>query len=192
MVRLNKLYTRTGDDGSTGLGNGSRRNKADLRIAAMGEIDEANATLGMARREASAATDTVLRRVQNDLFDLGADLAVPASEDAGERLRIDPAQVVWLEAETDLATDQLEPLTSFILPGGSAAAATLHLARTVVRRAERAMAALNAKEPLNPVALAYINRLSDLLFALARLENDGGRSDVLWVPGAGHQPLGSR
>ena len=184
MVRLNKLYTRTGDDGSTGLGNGSRRNKADLRIAAMGEIDEANATLGMARREASAATDTVLRRVQNDLFDLGADLAVPASEDAGERLRIDPAQVVWLEAETDLATDQLEPLTSFILPGGSAAAATLHLARTVVRRAERAMAALNAKEPLNPVALAYINRLSDLLFALARLENDGGRSDVLWVPGA--------
>jgi cob(I)alamin adenosyltransferase len=192
MVRLNKLYTRTGDDGSTGLGDGSRRNKADLRIAAMGEIDEANATLGMARREASAATDTVLRRVQNDLFDLGADLAVPASEGAGERLRIDPAQVAWLEAETDLATDRLEPLTSFILPGGSAAAATLHLARTVVRRAERAMAALNAKEPLNPAALAYINRLSDLLFALARLENDGGRSDVLWVPGAGRQPLGSR
>jgi len=192
MVRLNKLYTRTGDDGSTGLGDGSRRNKADLRIAAMGEIDEANATLGMARREASAATDTVLRRVQNDLFDLGADLAVPASEGAGERLRIDPAQVAWLEAETDLATDRLEPLTSFILPGGSAAAATLHLARTVVRRAERAMAALNAKEPLNPAALAYINRLSDLLFALARLENDDGRSDVLWVPGAGRQPLGSR
>ena len=183
MVRLNKLYTRTGDDGSTGLGDGSRRSKADFRIAAMGDVDEANALIGLARREAGAATDAILAAVQNDLFDLGADLAVPVAEVGGEPLRIAASQAAWLETEIDRATAVLAPLTSFILPGGSAASAALHLARTVVRRAERTLAALHRAEPLNPAALSYLNRLSDLLFALARLENDGGRSDVLWIPG---------
>jgi len=184
MVRLNRLYTRTGDDGSTGLGDGSRRAKADPRITALGEIDEANAAIGVARLHVSVPSDAVLARVQNDLFDLGADLCLPHLNDSNQPLRIIPAQVEWLEAGIDDATERLEPLKSFILPGGSAGAAHLHLARTVVRRAERAMTALRAAEPLNPSALAYINRLSDLLFALARIENGEGCADVMWVPGA--------
>ncbi len=183
MVRLNKLYTRTGDDGSSGLGEGSRRSKADLRFAALGDIDEANAAIGVARLSASASSDAILARVQNDLFDLGADVCMPDLDAPGERLQIDPSRVAWLESRIDAATDMLDPLKSFILPGGSPAAAPLHLARTVTRRAERSLTALQAREALNPIALAYINRLSDLLFALARLENDGGRADVLWVPG---------
>jgi cob(I)alamin adenosyltransferase len=184
MVRINRLYTRTGDDGSTGLGDGSRASKADLRVAALGDIDEANAAIGLARLSASAPTDAVLMRVQNDLFDLGADLCVPDLQDPNGRLRMTPEQVAWLEAQIDAATAVLAPLTSFVLPGGSAAGAALHLARTIARRAERTVVALNAREALNPAAVAYVNRLSDLLFALARMENDEGRSDVLWVPGA--------
>jgi cob(I)alamin adenosyltransferase len=184
MVRLNKLYTRTGDDGSTGLGDGSRRHKADRRVEVMGEVDETNAAIGMARLNVSGATDAILARVQNDLFDLGADLCMPDLADAQPRLRITERQVERLEVEIDAATDVLAPLTSFVLPGGRAGAAALHLARTVSRRAERAAAALNTAEPLNPHALTYLNRLSDLLFALARLENDGGTADVLWSPGS--------
>jgi cob(I)alamin adenosyltransferase len=180
MVRINKVYTRTGDDGSTGLGDGSRRSKADPRVAAVGDLDEANAVIGLARREADAGLDRVLARIQNDLFDLGADLCTPGA--AG--LRIIDSQVEALEAEIDAVTAQIAPLTSFILPGGSPASAWLHLARTVVRRAERGAAALNTVEPLNPAALRYLNRLSDLLFVLGRQQNDGGAADVLWVPGA--------
>jgi cob(I)alamin adenosyltransferase len=180
MVRINKVYTRTGDDGSTGLGDGSRRSKADPRVATVGDLDEANAVIGLARREADAGLDRVLARIQNDLFDLGADLCTPGA--AG--LRIIDSQVEALEAEIDAVTAQIAPLTSFILPGGSPASAWLHLARTVVRRAERGAAALNTVEPLNPAALRYLNRLSDLLFVLGRQQNDGGAADVLWVPGA--------
>jgi cob(I)alamin adenosyltransferase len=180
MVRINKVYTRTGDDGSTGLGDGSRRSKADPRVAAVGDLDEANAVIGLARREADAGLDRVLARIQNDLFDLGADLCTPGA--AG--LRIIDSQVEALEAEIDAVTAQIAPLTSFILPGGSPASAWLHLARTVVRRAERGAAALNTVEPLNPAALRYLNRLSDLLFVLGRAHNGGGAADVLWVPGA--------
>ena len=183
MVRINKLYTRTGDDGFTGLGDGSRRSKADARVAAMGDIDEANAHIGLARLCASAETDAVLARVQNDLFDLGADLCLPNLDGVERPLRIDPMQVSWLEARIDDATAALSPLTSFILPAGSAASAGLHLARTVTRRAERTLTTLKASEPLNPAVMAYVNRLSDLLFALARIENDSGRSDVIWIPG---------
>jgi cob(I)alamin adenosyltransferase len=184
MVRINRLYTRTGDDGSTGLGDGSRASKADLRVAALGDLDEANAAIGLARLSASAPTDAALMRVQNDLFDLGADLCVPDLQDPNGRLRMAPEQVAWLETQIDAATAALTPLTSFVLPGGSRAGAALHLARTIARRAERTVVALNAREALNPAAVAYVNRLSDLLFALARMENDEGRSDVLWVPGA--------
>ena len=180
MVRINKVYTRTGDDGSTGLGDGSRRSKADRRVAAVGDLDEANAVIGLARREADAELDAVLARLQNDLFDLGADLCTPGT--AG--LRIVDSQVEALEAAIDAATAALTPLKSFILPGGSAPSAWLHLARTVVRRAERGLVAVNAVEPLNPAALRYVNRLSDLLFVLGRQQNGGGAVDVLWVPGA--------
>ena len=182
MVRINKVYTRTGDDGSTGLGDGSRRSKADPRVAAVGDLDEANAIIGLARREADAALDEMLGRIQNDLFDLGADLCTPG--DAPGALRIVDSQVDALEAAIDAATAALTPLKSFILPGGSASSAWLHLARTVVRRAERWAVAASADEALNPAALRYLNRLSDLLFVLARAHNDNGRADVLWVPGA--------
>ncbi len=182
MFKINKVYARTGDDGSTGLGDGSRRSKADLRVAAVGDLDEANAVIGLARREADAALDAVLARIQNDLFDLGADLCTPG--DAPGALRIVESQVEALEAAIDAATSTLTPLKSFILPGGSAPSAWLHLARTVVRRAERGAVALNAVEPLNGAALRYLNRLSDLLFVLGRQQNDGGVADVLWVPGA--------
>lgn len=187
MVRLNRIYTRTGDDGTTGLVDGSRLPKHAPRFEAIGAVDEANSTLGWALLAVDEAGD--LARVQNDLFDLGADLATPAGdlEDFAPSemvLRIVPAQVEWLEHRIDAANEKLEPLRSFILPGGSEAAARLHVARASVRRAERAMTALAAGEPVNPAALAYVNRLSDYLFVLARHVNAGGTGDVLWVPGA--------
>lgn len=184
MVRLNKIYTRTGDQGTAALGNGERRKKSDLRFAAIGEVDEANAAIGLARLHAHADLDRTLARVQNDLFDLGADLAVPEGGEKGKsRLRIAAAQVTRLEEEIDRYNAELAPLTSFVLPGGTASAAALHFARTVTRRAERALVALDGHEPLNPAAIAYINRLSDFLFVAARFANDQGAGDVLWVPG---------
>ena len=190
MVKLNKIYTRTGDDGTTGLVDGSRLPKHAARMEAIGAVDEANSALGLA---AVALADgefaTPLYRIQNDLFDLGADLATPAGEDddfapSEMVLRIVAAQVAWLERAIDDANARLEPLTSFVLPGGSDAAARLHVARASVRRAERAMTAMAAQMPANSEALAYINRLSDYLFVLARVANDDGRADVKWVPGA--------
>ena len=184
MVRLNRIYTRTGDQGTAALGNGERRKKSDLRFAAIGEVDEANAAIGLARLHAHADLDRTLARVQNDLFDLGADLAVPPDGEKGKsRLRVAEAQVTRLEAEIDRYNADLAPLTSFVLPGGTAAAAALHLARTVTRRAERAVVALDEREPVNPAAVAYVNRLSDLLFVAARFANEKGEGDVLWVPG---------
>ena len=184
MVRLNKIYTRTGDDGTTGLVDGSRVPKHAARIAAIGAVDEANSALGLALvvLEGEAAAD--LRRLQNDLFDLGADLATPGEDLApsGMALRIVPAQAEWLEARIDALNESLEPLRSFILPGGSEAAARVHVARAAARRAERAMTALAAEEPVNPAALVFVNRLSDYLFVLARTLNPQG--DVLWQPGA--------
>jgi cob(I)alamin adenosyltransferase len=182
MVRLNKIYTRTGDDGTTGLVDGTRRAKHDPRFEAVGAVDEANSVLGWTIQALDEAADLV--RVQNDLFDLGADLATPGEDFAPSEmvLRIVPAQVEWLEQKIDAANEGLEPLRSFILPGGSEAAARLHVARTAARRAERAMTALAAAEPVNPAALQYINRLSDYLFVLARAANDG--RDPLWKPGA--------
>lgn len=187
MVKLNKIYTRTGDDGTTGLVDGSRCPKHAARIEAIGAVDEANSAIGLA---AAALGDgdhsAMLFRVQNDMFDLGADLATPGEDFApGEMtLRIVPSQAVWLENAIDALNERLEPLTSFVLPGGSEAAARTHVARASVRRAERAMTALAAQEPVNPAAIAYINRLSDYLFCLARVLNDDGRADVKWVPGA--------
>lgn len=181
MVILNKIYTRTGDDGTSALGSGERRPKSDLRFEVIGTIDELNAVVGLVR---TAVEDNdlgaVLERIQNDLFDLGADLAVP---DGAGRLRIDAAQVTRLEAEIDAMNEGLAPLRSFVLPGGSPVSANLHLARTVARRAERVMVELNDREPLNPAALTFVNRVSDLFFVAARLANDGGARDVLWVPG---------
>ena len=190
MVKLNKIYTRTGDDGTTGLVDGSRTPKASLRIEAIGAVDEANSALGLLAVElgGGAHADSV-HRIQNDLFDLGADLATPAAE--GEDfapsemvLRIVPSQAEWLEKAIDALNEHLEPLTSFILPGGYEGAARAHVARASARRAERSVAALAAEEAVNPSALAYINRLSDYLFVLARSLNDGGRADVTWTPGA--------
>ncbi|MEL7687473.1 cob(I)yrinic acid a,c-diamide adenosyltransferase [Citromicrobium bathyomarinum] len=190
MVKLNKIYTRTGDDGSTGLVDGSRTAKHAARIEAIGAVDEANSAIGLAILAAVESADD-LRRIQNDLFDLGADLATPKGALDGEGfepgemvLRVVDGQVEWLENAIDTANEKLEPLTSFVLPGGNEAAARLHVARATVRRAERAMTALAQVEPVNPAALRYINRLSDLLFTLARLANDGGAADVTWVPGA--------
>lgn len=183
MVKLNRIYTRTGDDGSTGLVDGSRVSKASHRPVVMGSVDEANAAIGLARLHAGAATDAILSRIQNDLFDLGADVATPAAIEGA--LRIVPDQVAWLEAQIDAANGNLAPLTSFILPAGTASAAHLHLARTIVRRAERD--AVAAGDEIAPAARQYLNRLSDLLFVLARVENcaaNGGSGDVLWVPGA--------
>jgi cob(I)alamin adenosyltransferase len=182
LVRLNKIYTRTGDDGTTGLVDGSRRAKHDPRFEAVGAVDEANSVLGWALLAIDDAAD--LTRVQNDLFDLGADLATPGDDFAPSDmvLRIVLAQVEWLEQCIDVVNDKLEPLRSFILPGGSEASARLHIARTAVRRAERTMTALADAEPVNPAALAYINRLSDYLFVLARAANAG--RDPLWQPGA--------
>jgi cob(I)alamin adenosyltransferase len=184
MVRLNKIYTRTGDDGTTGLVDGSRVPKHAARMAAIGAVDEANSALGLALvvLDGEAATD--LRRLQNDLFDLGADLATPGEDFApsGMVLRIVPAQAEWLEARIDALNESLEPLRSFVLPGGSEAGARVHVARAAARRAERAMTALAAEAPVNPAALSFVNRLSDYLFVLARTLNPQG--DVLWKPGA--------
>lgn len=187
MVKLNKIYTRTGDDGTTGLVDGSRVPKHAARMDAIGAVDEANSAIGLAIAALpSGDARDVLTRVQNDLFDLGADLATPGEDFApGEMtLRMVAPQVTWIESRIDAANESIEPLTSFVLPGGSEASARLHVARASVRRAERAIAALTTEELVNPSALTYINRLSDLLFVLARASNDGGKSDVLWVPGA--------
>ena len=184
MVRLTKIYTRGGDAGETSLGGGARVPKHDLRVAAYGTVDEANAALGLARLHTSGEADAMLARIQNDLFDLGADLCVPETPAPGHApLRIDQAQIDRLEREIDAMNETLKPLDSFILPGGAPAAAHLHLARTVIRRAERLISELATRERLNPLALKYANRLSDHLFVLARHLNDDGQRDVLWVPG---------
>ena len=185
MVRLTRIYTRGGDKGETSLGDGSRTPKQALRVAAYGTVDEANAAIGLARLHADGEVDAALARIQNDLFDLGADLSTPeGARRAKETLRILPAQVERLEREIDALNADLAPLDSFVLPGGTACAAHLHLARTVVRRAERLVAELTAAEALNPEALKYLNRLSDHLFVLSRHVNDRGARDVLWRPGA--------
>lgn len=182
MVKLNKIYTRTGDDGTTGLADGSRRAKHDLRIEAYGDVDETNSVIGMARLHADARFDAVLERIQNDLFDLGADLATPYGEGMDKALRIVPEQVARLEHEVDTFNDPIPALTSFVLPAGSPLAAHLHLARTVCRRAERVAYAAAEREQINADALKYLNRLSDLLFVLARAANNNGAGDVLWQP----------
>lgn len=189
MVKLNKIYTKTGDAGTTGLGTGERVRKDALRIAAYGTVDETNAAIGMVRIHLGGhpGVDAKLARVQNDLFDLGADLCVPdrGKKPEFEPLRVSEDQVVRLEAEIDEMNSELKPLKSFVLPGGSPASAALHVARTVCRRAEREMVALAAQEgePVSDAALKYINRLSDFLFVAGRYVNDRGKSDVLWVPG---------
>jgi cob(I)alamin adenosyltransferase len=185
MVKLDRIYTRGGDAGETSLGNGTRVSKQSLRIVALGEVDEANAAVGFARTcNEDRALDDALARIQNELFDLGADLSVPPAETERSRLRIDASQVARLEAEIDQANAALAPLDSFVLPGGTRAAAALHLARAVVRRAERAVSALAAAESVDVHARAYLNRLSDHLFVMARRANDDGRADVKWRPGA--------
>ena len=181
MVKLTKIYTRTGDEGTTGLVDGSRRSKAEPRMVAIGEVDEANSAIGVALLSVEGPLAAQLTMIQNDLFDLGADLATPGEIEGA--LRIVPEQVARLEAEIDAINASLSPLTSFILPGGSAASAHLHLARAIARRAERAAVALAEQEAINPPALAYLNRLSDWLFVAARTMNQSGASDVLWVPG---------
>jgi cob(I)alamin adenosyltransferase len=185
LVKLNKIYTRTGDGGTTGLVDGSRMPKHAARMEAIGAVDEANSAIGLAIVANSGAIAASLLRVQNDLFDLGADLATPGDDfSPGEMtLRIVPAQATWLEEQIDGLNENLAPLTSFILPGGSEAAARVHVARAAVRRAERAMTALASQTPSNPAALAYINRLSDYLFVATRAINAAGSGDVLWVPG---------
>jgi len=190
MVTLNKIYTKTGDDGTTALGTGERRPKYDLRVEAYGTIDEANAAIGVARNqlgEAAATLDPLLSRIQNDLFDLGADLATPDDGRAldYEPLRVVVSQVERLERDIDALNGDLEPLKSFVLPAGSPASASLHLARTIARRAERLMVSLATQEPdkVGDAALIYVNRLSDFLFVASRWVNDRGRADVLWVPG---------
>ena len=185
MVKLTRIYTRGGDWGETSLGDGGRVAKHDPRVAAYGAIDEANAAIGLARLHTEGELDAMLGRVQNDLFDLGADLCTPERHERKHPpLRVAGEQVSRLEREIDRLNGALGPLESFILPGGTAAAAYLHLARTVVRRAERLMTELATREPVNEAALHYVNRLSDHLFVLARHANDDGRGDVLWVPGA--------
>jgi cob(I)alamin adenosyltransferase len=188
MVVLSKIYTRTGDDGTTALGSGRRVAKFDLRVECYGTLDETNAAIGLARlhTRCDQALDAMLARIQNDLFDLGAELCYPdESKDARGRLSVSDAQVERLEGEIDALNRELQPLRSFVLPGGTQAASFLHLARTISRRAERLMVALAARpnEPIGGSALRYINRLSDFLFVAARYANDKGQSDVLWVPG---------
>ena len=190
MVVLNKIYTRTGDEGTTALGSGERRPKYDARIEAYGTVDEANAAIGVARLETGShpVLDAMLERMQNDLFDLGADLATPETDEppAFEPLRITAEQVNRIESDIDSLNATLQPLRSFVLPGGTASAAHLHVARTVMRRAERLMVELvhGRGEKVNGHALKYANRASDFLFVAARAVNDGGKADVLWVPGA--------
>lgn len=187
MVKLNKIYTRTGDDGTTGLVRGPRRFKYDLRVACFGAVDEANATIGLARLSTTSMPkiDAVLARVQNDLFDLGSDLATPGADAEGTKsLRITPEQCTWLEQMIDIYNEALAPLESFVLPGGSPLAAALHVSRTVVRRAERDVVQLIHDEPsTSGQTVIYLNRLSDLLFVLSRVANQQGKNDVLWTPG---------
>ena len=182
MVKLTKIYTRGGDQGQTSLGDGTRLAKHDLRVAAYGAVDETNAAVGLARLHAEGEVDEMLARIQDDLFDLGADLCTPG--EGADALRITAAQVERLETEIDRLNADLQPLTSFILPGGTPAAAALHLARTITRRAERMMTELATRETVNPVAIQFVNRLSDHLFVLGRHLNDDGKRDVLWRPGA--------
>ncbi len=186
MVYLSRIYTKTGDAGETGLGDGTRVPKDDPRVAAYGSVDELNAVVGLlVLHLQDSQLVALLRTIQNDLFDLGADLCVPApaAEQPGKSLRIQPQQAQRLEADIDRLNEQLEPLRSFVLPGGTPASAWCHLARTICRRAEREVVTLMRKESLNNQVLIYLNRLSDLLFVLARVCNDGGKADVLWVPG---------
>ncbi|HWU18706.1 MAG TPA: cob(I)yrinic acid a,c-diamide adenosyltransferase [Devosia sp.] len=189
MVKLNRIYTRTGDDGTTGLVRGPRRAKYDLRVEAYGTVDEANAFVGQARLQTNSMPkiDMLLSRVQNDLFDVGSDLATPGADDPTAEhpsLRIRPVQTQWLEKQIDHFNADIAPLKSFVLPGGTPLASALHIARTVTRRAERLTVELAAAEPdTNPEAVRYLNRLSDLLFVLARVANANGVKDVLWVPG---------
>lgn len=185
MVRLNKIYTRGGDKGDTSLVGGDRVGKDHIRIRAIGAVDEANAALGLVRLHSKGDLDESLARIQQDLFDLGADIATPVKDpgDKGSRLDITDAQVNRLEREIDQFNAELDPLESFVLPGGSEASSYLHLARTLVRRAEREIVLLAREETINPLVLEYVNRLSDHLFVLARFLNDKGASDVLWVPG---------
>jgi cob(I)alamin adenosyltransferase len=189
MVKLNVIYTKTGDDGTTGLVRGPRRPKHDVRIEAYGTVDEANATIGQARLHTGSMPkiDMLLSRIQNDLFDVGSDLATPGDDDPSAEypsLRVRPVQTLFLEKQIDHYNEALEPLKSFVLPGGTPLAASLHIARTVTRRAERITVELAAAEPdTNPEAVRYLNRLSDLLFVLSRVANGNGSRDVLWVPG---------
>ncbi len=184
MVKLNRIYTRTGDKGDTGLTGGERRPKYDVRVEAYGDVDEANSAIGIARVHIeNPEHDAMLKRIQHDLFDLGADLSTTYGEGEDKALRITDAQVLRLEQEIDLLNEHLKPLTSFVLPGGSPAAAHLHLARTIARRAERVTCALAVKEKVNMTAIRYLNRLSDFLFVLSRTVNDNGAGDVLWEPG---------
>lgn len=187
MIKLNKIYTKTGDDGTTGLVRGPRRMKYDLRVACYGTIDEANSFVGMARLHTGSMPkiDRLLSRVQNDLFDVGSDLATPGKDPEGvESLRVTPGQIEWLEQQIDAYNEALAQLRSFVLPGGTPLAAALHVARTVVRRAERLAVELINQEPdVSPDTMIYLNRLSDLLFVMARVANNNGAADVLWQPG---------
>jgi cob(I)alamin adenosyltransferase len=185
MIYLSRIYTKSGDGGETGLGNGQRVRKDHPRVTAYGEVDELNAVIGVALTIADVPETELLRSIQNDLFDVGADLCVPSAEGEtpGKSLRVTPAQSENLEKTIDRHNENLEPLRSFILPGGTAASAHLHMARTVCRRAERSVVALMSAEPVNPHVLIYLNRLSDLLFVLARVANQNGKGDILWKPG---------
>src|SRR5438128_1095542 len=186
MVTLSRIYTKTGDQGQTGLGDGNRVSKDHIRVVAYGDVDELNSVLGVLLASAADFGDAaLLRSIQNDLFDVGADLCVPQAPDepAGKRNRVTEGQVMRLEQEIDRLNEKLQPLHSFVLPGGTPVSAWLHLARTVCRRAERSVVTLMRRETVNQQVLIYLNRLSDLLFVKARAANDGGKSDVLWVPG---------
>lgn len=184
MVLLTRIYTKGGDKGKTSLGTGKRVLKFESRIAAIGDVDEANASLGVARLYATGEMDQLLFHIQNDLFDVGADLCVPEDDEKGERLRLHPHQVTFLEEKIDHYNASLPPLNSFVLPGGSSLSASLHQARTIVRRAERTVCYLKNAEPINEIIIQYVNRLSDLLFVLARYDNHQKGGDILWIPGA--------
>ena len=184
MVKLNKIYTKTGDDGTTGLVDGSRVAKSDALMIAIGDVDEANSLIGVAALHAEGDAHAMLVTIQNDMFDLGADIATPEGDFGWEPLRVVPVQVERLEQEIDAMNVALQPLASFVLPGGSALAAALHVARAAARRAERSAVAANAERGLNPAALRYLNRLSDHLFTMARVANGNGADDILWKPGA--------